>query len=151
MADHTVKDTRPETLRQYLLGRRHELQKQIDQLLAQHRDNHSHFRENSVLDLEDMSLRDSTAAQQIALLEARTRERNHLDEALRRLDDGTYGICEDCEAPISQGRLRALPFARRCVECQRQAELFEEIIRREDREEARPSYGGSLKESSRSI
>jgi DnaK suppressor protein len=150
MADYIVKDTRPETLRHYLLARRQELQKQIDELLAQHRDNHTHFRENSVLDLEDMSLRDSTAAQQIALLEARSRERNHLDEALRRLDEGTYGVCEDCEEPISQGRLRALPFARRCVECQRQAELFEQIIRREDREEVRPN-GGSLKESSPTI
>lgn len=137
MAEY-VKDTRPETLRHYLLGRRHELQKQIDLLLAQHRDNHSHFRENSVLDAEDMSLRDSTGAQQIALLEARTRERNQLDDALRRLDEGTYGICEDCEVPISQGRLRALPFARRCVDCQRQAELFEQIIQREDREDAHP-------------
>jgi DnaK suppressor protein len=54
------------------------------------------------------------------------------------LDEGTYGICEDCEVPISQGRLRALPFARRCVDCQRQAELFEQIIMREDREETRP-------------
>lgn len=149
MAEY-VKDTRPETLRHYLLGRRHELQKQIDLLLAQHRDNHSHFRENSVLDAEDMSLRDSTGAQQIALLEARTRERNQLDEALRRLDEGTYGVCEDCDMPISQGRLRALPFARRCVECQRQAELLEQILQREDREEVRPQ-GGSLREQGPTI
>lgn len=146
MPNHTVKDTRPETLRHFLLERRHELQKQIDVLLAQHRDIHSHFRENSVLDIEDMSLRDSTGAQQIALLEARTRERNQLDEALRRLDEGTYGICEDCEAPISPARLRAMPFARRCIKCQEQAELFEQVIQREDREEVGPR-GGSLSET----
>jgi len=143
MRNHTLKDTRPETLRHYLTGRRHELQKQIDELLAQHRDNHTNFRDNSVLDVEDMSLRDSTGAQQIALLEARTRERNQLDEALQRLDEGTYGVCEDCETPIAQGRLRALPFARRCVECQQQAELFEQIVQREDREELQPSHGSS--------
>ena len=146
MPNHTVKDTRPEALRHFLLERRHELQKQIDVLLAQHRDIHSHFRENSVLDIEDMSLRDSTGAQQIALLEARTRERNQLDEALRRLDEGTYGICEDCEAPISPARLRAMPFARRCIKCQEQAELFEQVIQREDREEVGPR-GGSLSET----
>ena len=146
MPNHTVKDTRPETLRHFLLERRHELQKQIDVLLAQHRDIHSHFRENSVLDIEDMSLRDSTGAQQIALLEARTRERNQLDEALRRLDEGTYGICEHCEAPISPARLRAMPFARRCIKCQEQAELFEQVIQREDREEVGPR-GGSLSET----
>jgi DnaK suppressor protein len=141
MPDHTVKDTRPETLRHFLVTRRQELQKDIDALLAQHRDNHSDFRENSVLDIEDMSLRDSTGAQQIALLESRTKQRNQLDDALRRLDEGTYGICEDCAVPIAQGRLRALPFARRCVECQRQAELFEQIIQREDREEQPPGRG----------
>jgi DnaK suppressor protein len=93
MPDHTVKDTRPETLRHFLLTRRQQVQKEIDVLLAQHRDNHSNFRESAVLDIEDMSLRDSTGAQQIALLESRTRQRNLLDEALRRLDEGTYGIC----------------------------------------------------------
>lgn len=143
MPDHTVKDTRPETLRRFLVTRRQELQKQIDLLLAQHRDDHSDFRDNSVLDMEDMSLRDSTGAQQIALLESRTKQRYQLDEALRRLDEGTYGTCEDCDVPIAQGRLCALPFARRCLECQQQAELFEQIMRREDREEA-PAEGSAL-------
>lgn len=141
MPDHTVNDARPETLRHFLIERRQEMQKQIDALLAQHRDIHSHFRDNSVLDIEDMSLRDSTGAQQIALLEARTRQRNQLDEALRRLDEGTYGICEDCETPIAPARLRAMPFARRCIKCQEQAELFEQIIQREDREDAAPGSG----------
>ncbi len=141
MPHHPVKDTRPDTLRQSLIERRQELQKQIDALLAQHRDIHSDFRENSVLDTEDMSLRDATGAQQIALLEARTRQRNQLDDALRRLDEGTYGICEDCEVPIAPARLRAMPFARRCVKCQEQAELFEQVLQREDREEAAPRGG----------
>lgn len=141
MPNHTVKDTRPDTLRHFLIERRQELQKQIDALLAQHRDIHSDFRENSVLDTEDMSLRDATGAQQIALLEARTRQRNQLDDALRRLDEGTYGICEDCEVPIAPARLRAMPFARRCVKCQEQVELFEQVLQREDREEAAPRGG----------
>lgn len=45
----------------------------------------------------------------VALLEAR--------EALRRLDDGTYGICEACAMPIPYERLEAIPHARRCVSC----------------------------------
>lgn len=134
--DNTINDKRPEVLRTILVGRRTTLQKEIDHMIAQHRDNHEHFRDSSVLDAEDMSLRDATGAQQIALLEARTRERIQLDEALQRLDEGTYGICEDCETPISPARLRALPFARRCVSCQEQFELFENIMRKEDREEA---------------
>ena len=146
MPHESANGTRPDALRHMLLERRHQLQKQIDTLLAEHRDISSNFRDSSVLDLEDMSLRDSTGAQQIALLEARTRQRNQLDEALRRLDEGTYGVCEDCDEPISPARLRAMPFARRCVKCQEQAELFEKVLQREDREEVGP-LGGSLNET----
>jgi len=45
-----------------------------------------------------------------------------LDEiaaALKRIDDGTYGICEVCGKPIGDERLRALPWARLCIEDQR--------------------------------
>jgi DnaK suppressor protein len=40
--------------------------------------------------------------------------------ALRRIDDGIYGVCAECEEPISVKRLEALPWARFCVSCQEQ-------------------------------
>ena len=40
-------------------------------------------------------------------------------QALRRMTEGSYGICEDCGKPIPLGRLRSLPHARQCVRCQR--------------------------------
>jgi DnaK suppressor protein len=137
----SVKDMRRETLQNYLSMRRQELQKQINLLLVEHRAGHTHFRDTSVLDIEEMSLRDSTGAQQIALLEARTRERNQLDAALQRLADGTYGVCEDCDVPIAPRRLSALPFARRCIECQQEVELIERIVQREERDELQPTRG----------
>lgn len=45
-----------------------------------------------------------------------------IDAALARLDDGHYGICVDCEAPIAPRRLRALPSATRCIRCAERAE-----------------------------
>lgn len=45
-----------------------------------------------------------------------------IDEALRRLEDGTYGVCEECECIIDVPRLAALPFVRMCVKCQSEAE-----------------------------
>lgn len=45
-----------------------------------------------------------------------------IDEALQRIKDGTYAICEDCGCIINSPRLKALPFVRRCVECKRIAE-----------------------------
>lgn len=41
-----------------------------------------------------------------------------VNEALGRLDDGTYGHCFECGEDISEARLRALPFAVRCRECE---------------------------------
>ena len=40
-----------------------------------------------------------------------------IDRALKRIDDGTYGICEQCGEPIPRERLRALPYAALCVRC----------------------------------
>ena len=40
-----------------------------------------------------------------------------IDEALERIKDGSYGCCQDCECLIEKERLKALPFARRCVSC----------------------------------
>ena len=43
----------------------------------------------------------------------------HIDSALARLDEGTYGRCERCGEPIAEERLEALPYATRCIECKR--------------------------------
>jgi DnaK suppressor protein len=40
-----------------------------------------------------------------------------IDEALARIDKGTYGICRDCGEPISPARLNAIPWTRVCITC----------------------------------
>jgi len=45
-----------------------------------------------------------------------------IDEAMRRLEDGTYGACEECGCMIAMTRLKALPFVRKCVGCQSKTE-----------------------------
>ena len=50
--------------------------------------------------------------------------RNHLleiDAAMRRVEAGTYGVCERCGAPIGEGRLEARPAARSCIQCAAQS------------------------------
>jgi RNA polymerase-binding protein DksA len=44
-----------------------------------------------------------------------------IDAALQRIEDGTYGICENCGKPIGAERLAALPWARLCIDDQRLA------------------------------
>ena len=45
-----------------------------------------------------------------------------IDDALRRIDLGTYGVCEGCGCPIEKPRLKALPFAKMCIKCKSAAE-----------------------------
>ncbi|MDH4107067.1 MAG: TraR/DksA family transcriptional regulator [Gammaproteobacteria bacterium] len=51
-------------------------------------------------------------------------ELNKVNAALQRIEVGEYGVCEDCDAPISQERLRVHPYARKCIDC---ASLDEEL------------------------
>ncbi len=46
----------------------------------------------------------------------------HIEQALERIDNGTYGICPDCQKPIPRERLLAVPTATRCVPCKEKAE-----------------------------
>lgn len=45
-----------------------------------------------------------------------------LDDALKKIEDGSFGICEDCKSPIAKNRLKAVPYARLCVKCQERKE-----------------------------
>ena len=57
------------------------------------------------------------------ILNDREREKLHaIDDALQRIKDKTYGICESCEGEIQLGRLKVLPFTRLCVKCQEETE-----------------------------
>lgn len=46
---------------------------------------------------------------------------DHIDAALARLDAGTYGTCANCNQPIAEDRLEALPWAVRCIDCETSA------------------------------
>ena len=57
---------------------------------------------------------------QLAAVESR--ELAAIDAALQRLGDGVYGICEGCGKSIPAARLQAVPYARLCINCQREEE-----------------------------
>jgi len=65
------------------------------------------------------------------------RERDKLqaiDDALQRIEDKTYGICDyggdNCEEEIGMGRLKVLPFTRLCVRCQEQTERESKLLKK---------------------
>ncbi len=47
---------------------------------------------------------------------------NLVDDALHRIEDGSFGICETCKKPIVLKRLQAQPYARLCIKCQEEEE-----------------------------
>src|SRR5688572_11396760 len=49
---------------------------------------------------------------------SQTREIREIDEALERVKDGTFGVCEECDKAVPVARLEAIPYARRCAACQ---------------------------------
>lgn len=71
------------------------------------------------------------------LLGDREREKIHsIDEALLRIDEGDYGICEECDEDIPLGRLRAMPFTRHCVKCKSDLEKLQAQTKRVEEERA---------------
>ncbi len=116
-----------------MLEKRVKLMKEIQGQLGQSLTEEQQRRFESAMDSGDQALLDLEREMGISLQEKRNRERQMIDEALVSLEEGTYGICVECNTEISEKRLAVMPFARLCVECQEKIELFEKIERGEQR------------------
>ena len=79
-----------------------------------------------VLDAAESSEADIQDEIEFALIQMKAETLNRIDEALRRLEEGTYGYCFECGDEISEKRLRALPFAVRCKDCEEARENAEQ-------------------------
>ncbi len=66
----------------------------------------------------DLAVRNYSKNVMLAVSENESRQLTLIDEALRRLDDDEYGICQNCEKEVNPKRLAALPSARYCLDCQ---------------------------------
>ncbi len=68
-------------------------------------------------DLIEQANADEEAELQIRLHQTDGRLLRAIEEAIARIRQGTYGVCEVCKQPISKARLEAVPWARHCHEC----------------------------------
>jgi RNA polymerase-binding transcription factor DksA len=73
-------------------------------------------------DIGDESLADALADLNVARVDRQIHELRDIEAAFRRLRDGSYGVCTDCETEIPFERLQAYPTAKRCQPCQAQHE-----------------------------
>jgi len=107
----------------------------------------SELRKRLGFELEDLGLKGQTSAsgdsadaafdasgEELAsqLAELESRELNQIERAIKRLKQGTYGVCEGCACKIPVIRLNALPYSTACIKCQREMELHGGWLNRGD-------------------
>lgn len=106
-------------LRDALTARRRQVQDEVQERIREGRTSDKSPGVRDIVDVSDAILQEDV---DMALLQMRGETVARIDEALRRLDAGQYGCCFDCAGPIAAERLRALPFAVRCLGCERERE-----------------------------
>ena len=119
-----TKTSRYNELRGMLENRRRELMSAVQGKIRDVRS--AEGKEREVLDQGESSEVDIQEDIEFALIQMKSETLNKIDAALRRLEEGTYGDCFECGEEISEARLRALPFAVRCKDCEEARETAEQ-------------------------
>lgn len=114
-----------EKVRQELLLRRQEFETELRRLYKEKTVN------DDVQDPADQALSSMMELVSSSLQDSRIDEYNRITHALDMIEEGTYGICTDCQNHIAEKRLKSYPDATRCLVCQ---EAFEERAREEESE-----------------
>ncbi len=83
-------------------------------------------KQNEVLDAVESSEADIQEDIEFALIQMKSETLNKVTDALVRLKQGEYGYCFECGEEIAEKRLRALPFAVRCKDCEQAREIAEQ-------------------------
>ena len=117
------KESRDIELTRMLESRRRTL---LDEVQGKLRDGRrDSTKEREVLDEGESSDVDIQEEIGFALIQMKAETLNKIDAALRRIGEGTYGECFECGEEIPEARLRALPFAVRCKDCEEAREAAE--------------------------
>jgi DnaK suppressor protein len=97
-------------------------------------------------DILDSVSEERTRELDMILTDREKRKLLQIDDALDRIEDETYGQCEECGTKIPRARLKVLPFAKYCVECQEKNEREEKYTREEPEEGIRKVPRGEVEE-----
>ena len=118
-----AKSSRYTELKRMLEDRRRELLSAVQEKMRDVRADGN--KERDVLDQGESSEVDIQEDIEFALIQMKSETLGKVDAALRRLEEGTYGNCFECGEEIAEARLRALPFAARCKDCEEAKENSE--------------------------
>lgn len=106
------------------------LTQKINELLSEAGKTVSEMTNNGKENFPDPNDRASLESDRNFELRIRDRERKlivKMQEAIKRIDDGTYGVCESCGEPISEKRLLARPVTTECIDCKTKQEKMEKL------------------------
>ena len=109
-------------LKQMLGDRKRQMLSQVHEKIRDVRSENASGKVNNVLDPGETSEAGIQEDIEFALIQMKAETLDKINEALSRLEEGAYGNCFECGEEISQARLRALPFAVRCIECEQARE-----------------------------
>ena len=120
-------------LTRILEERRREIMDQVQEKIRDVRTESPTSPTQGVLDAAESSEADIQDEIEFALIQMKAETLHKIEEALRRLEAGTFGYCFECGDEISERRLRALPFALRCKDCEEARELAQQRERLQSR------------------
>ncbi len=80
---------------------------------------------NEMADENDLASSEYLLSFELRLLDREKYLLRKIEDALQRMDDGTYGVCESCDEEISAGRLKARPVTTMCIRCKEEQERNE--------------------------
>jgi DnaK suppressor protein len=124
-------EERKTILRKTLLKKRAEILQEAKDEISKYIKGETRQLVDTALDDGDWSVVDLSEDISLRKLSVHRETLQKIDEALRKFNEGTYGICEDCGEEISDERLKILPFAIYCIDCQERREQFQEMERKE--------------------
>jgi DnaK suppressor protein len=124
MIEASPKPSRLDDLKVMLERRRCEVVQELQQKIRAARN--EGIAERDVSDEAESSELDIQDDIGFALIQLKMEMLKQIDASLVRLEDGSYGDCFDCGAEIAEARLRALPFAVRCRDCEESREVADE-------------------------
>ena len=118
-----MNDERYLELKRMLEDRQQEILSEVQERIREARSESASGKLNEVLDAGESSEADIQEDIEFALIQMKAETLNKITEALSRLEEGAFGYCFDCGEEISPKRLRALPFAVRCKDCEEAREV----------------------------
>jgi DnaK suppressor protein len=136
-----VARNRYDELKRILEERRREILSEVQGRMRDVRAEAASGEGQGVLDTAESSEADIQDDIEFALIQMKAETLHKIEEALIRLEENTYGNCFECGDEINERRLRALPFAVRCKDCEEARELAE---RRERQLASRRSAAGFM-------